>query len=60
MQVLITGAGGQLGTELVAVFAAAGYDVVAATRDGLDVADRDEVVGAITSLRPDLVVHAAA
>ena len=49
MQVLITGAGGQLGTELVA-----------ATRDGLDVADRDEVVGAITSLRPDLVVHAAA
>jgi len=60
VQVLITGAGGQLGTELVAVFAAAGYDVVAATRDGLDVADRDQVVGAITSLRPDLVVHAAA
>ena len=34
--------------------------MVAATRDRLDVADRDQVVGAITSLRPDLVVHAAA
>jgi dTDP-4-dehydrorhamnose reductase len=60
VQVLITGADGQLGTELVAVFGVAGYDVVAATRDRLDVADRDEAVGAITSLRPDLVVHAAA
>ena len=60
MQVLITGAGGQLGTELVAAFRSGGYDVVAATRDRLDVADRDQVVGAITSLRPDLVVHAAA
>ena len=60
MQVLTTGAGGQLGTELVAAFRSGGYDVVAATRDRLDVADRDQVVGAITSLRPDLVVHAAA
>ena len=60
MQVLITGAGGQLGTELVTAFRSGGYDVVAATRDRLDVADRDQVVGAITSLRPDLVVHAAA
>lgn len=60
MQVLITGAGGQLGTELVAAFRSGGYDVVATTRDRLDVADRDQVVGAITSLRPDLVVHAAA
>ena len=60
MQVLITGAGGQLGTELVAAFRSGGYDVVAATRDRLDVADRDQVVGAITSLRPDIVVHAAA
>jgi len=60
VQVLITGAGGQLGTELVAAFRSGGYDVVAATRDRLDVADRDQVVGAITSLRPDLVVHAAA
>ncbi|MCU1484030.1 MAG: dTDP-4-dehydrorhamnose reductase [Actinomycetia bacterium] len=56
--VLVTGAGGQLGRELVEVFA--GADVVAAGHDRLDVGDRDAVVGAITSLRPDVVVHAAA
>jgi dTDP-4-dehydrorhamnose reductase len=56
--VLVTGAGGQLGRELVEVFP--GADVVAAGHDRLDVGDRDAVVGAITSLRPDVVVHAAA
>jgi len=60
VQVLITGAGGQLGTELVAVFSAAGHDVIAATRDRLDVSDRDQAVGAITALCPDAVVHTAA
>ncbi len=60
MRVLVTGAGGQLGTEVVAVLAARGHDVVAAGHDRLDVGDRDEVLGAITGLRPDSVVHAAA
>jgi dTDP-4-dehydrorhamnose reductase len=57
-RVLVTGAGGQLGRELVEVFA--GDDVVAAGHDRLDVADRDAVLGAVTGLRPDVVVHAAA
>jgi dTDP-4-dehydrorhamnose reductase len=56
--VLVTGAGGQLGRELVEAFT--GLDVVAAGHDRLDVGDRDAVVGAITALRPDVVVHAAA
>jgi dTDP-4-dehydrorhamnose reductase len=38
----------------------AGRDVVGLGHDRLDVSDRDAVVGAITSLGPDLVVHAAA
>lgn len=57
-RVLITGAGGMLGRELVDVLT--GWDVVAATHDQLDVTDRDAVVGAITSLQPDVVIHAAA
>jgi dTDP-4-dehydrorhamnose reductase len=56
--VLVTGASGQLGHELTRQFA--GLDVVAADRQQLDVADRDAVLAAITTLRPDLIVHAGA
>ncbi len=59
MRVLITGAGGQLGQDLVAAFEP-DWDVVAAPRQELDVTDRDQVLGAITALAPDAVVHAAA
>lgn len=58
--VLITGAGGQLGRALVDAFDDPRREVVAADHAALDVGDRDAVVGAITSLRPDIVVHAAA
>ena len=57
-RVLITGAGGMLGRELVEVFT--GSEVIAATHDQLDVADRDAVVGTLTTVRPDIVIHAAA
>ena len=60
MRVLVTGAGGQLGLDTVAACAAAGDDVVGATRADLDCTDRQAVLGAITSLRPDAVVHCAA
>ena len=58
MRVLITGAGGQLGHDLVEAFA--DHDTVATTHGQLDVADRDAVLAAITELRPDAVVHAGA
>jgi len=58
VKVLITGARGQLGHELVEVFDA--HDVVATDRSSLDVADRDAVLDRVASLRPDAVVNAAA
>lgn len=58
MRVLVTGAGGQVGTELVRAFH--GHEVVATTSGQVDVTDRDAVLGAITSTAPDAVVHAAA
>lgn len=59
--VLITGAGGQLGRELVEAFDGfAGYEVSAFDHDALDVGDRDATLGAITTAAPDVVIHAGA
>ena len=60
MRVLVTGAAGQLGTDLVAACTAAGDDVFAFDRAGLDVSDRSAVLGAVTSIAPDAVVNCAA
>ncbi len=60
MRVLVTGAGGQLGRDAVAVCEAAGDDVTAAHRAALDVGDRDQVFQAITGLRPEVVLHVGA
>lgn len=60
MRVLVTGAGGQLGTDLVATCTAAGDEVFAFDRAGLDISDRSAVLGAITSIAPDAVVNCAA
>ncbi|MDP9465400.1 MAG: dTDP-4-dehydrorhamnose reductase [Actinomycetota bacterium] len=60
MRVLITGARGQLGIDLVRCCEMAGDDVSAANHSVLDITDRDEVHGAVSSLRPDVVVNCAA
>jgi dTDP-4-dehydrorhamnose reductase len=67
LRVLITGAGGMLGRELVAAFASArvgggsgGHEVVAADHARLDVGDRDAVLATICSAEPDTVVHTGA
>ena len=61
MKVLVTGAGGQLGTDLVATFSGRRHhSVIAADRARLDVGDRDAVLGACGQAAPDLVVNAGA
>jgi dTDP-4-dehydrorhamnose reductase len=57
-RVLVTGAGGQIGREVVD--ACAGDDLIAADHATLDVGDRDAVLQAITSTAPDVIVHAGA
>lgn len=60
MRVLITGAAGQLGTDLVRHCGAAGDEVLAFDRAGLDVQSRSAVLSAVTALAPDVVVNCAA
>ncbi len=61
MRILVTGAGGQLGTDLVRLAGAGGrHEIVAPSSADLDVGDRDLVMAAVTGSQPDLVVHAAA
>jgi len=61
LKVLITGAAGQLGTDLVRLLSdQPHHQAVALSRADLDVGDRDAVLAATTTLQPDLIVHAAA
>jgi dTDP-4-dehydrorhamnose reductase len=61
LRVLVTGAGGMVGREVVEAFAAGGnHDVVGLDHAALDVGDRDSVLGAIGSHGPDAIVHCAA
>jgi dTDP-4-dehydrorhamnose reductase len=61
VRILVTGAKGQLGTDLVLLAAQSPHhEVIAAGRDEIDIGDRDQVMSAVSSTRPDLVFHAAA
>ena len=58
MKVLITGAGGQLGSALQTVLS--DREVVALTRAELDITDFDEVRSAVAAYRPNVVINCAA
>jgi dTDP-4-dehydrorhamnose reductase len=61
LKILITGAGGQLGTDLHRLVAGADHhQVLAATSAQMDVGDRDSVMAGVTGFIPDLIVHAGA
>ena len=57
---LVTGAGGMLGTNLVAALTSRGEPVTGMDRAGLDVTDAAAVTDAIGRGRPDVVVNCAA
>lgn len=60
MKLLVTGASGQLGRELVDRAAAHGDEVVAVDIDSLDITRREAVHDCLVELRPDVVVNCAA
>ena len=59
-RVLVTGASGMLGSDLVFLLTAARYDVLARPRAELDISDPGQVSRTLRELRPDVVVNCAA
>lgn len=61
MKILVTGAAGQLGKPVVERFQRSGnHEVIAATREVMDLNDRDAVLQVITTSTPDAIIHCGA
>lgn len=60
LRILVTGAGGQLGSVLVRELRRGGHEVAALTRAALDVTRREQVLERVGKLRPQAVVNATA
>lgn len=60
LRILVTGAEGMLGRDIIEVAISAGHEVRGMGRFELDVTDRDQVIDRMELDRPDLVINCAA
>lgn len=60
MKVLVAGSTGLVGTQVFQKFVEAGYDVVGASRSNIDFRDAITTLKYVKSLKPDIVIDAAA
>jgi dTDP-4-dehydrorhamnose reductase len=60
MKILLTGVTGQVGHHLKPVLEARGWEVIAPTRDPLDLADPDSIVRTVQEIKPQLIINPAA
>jgi dTDP-4-dehydrorhamnose reductase len=60
MKVIVTGAKGQLGIDLVNLLTDKGYEIYGYGRNELDITNFDQVKKIISEVNPDVVIHAAA
>jgi dTDP-4-dehydrorhamnose reductase len=60
MRLLVTGAAGMLGRDVVAAAGDAGHEAVALARADLDITDAAAVSAAVAAARPDAIVNCAA
>ncbi|WP_160032783.1 dTDP-4-dehydrorhamnose reductase [Paenibacillus sp. An7] len=60
MRVVVTGAGGQLGTDVFKLFSSNGHEVLGCDRTKLDITNQAECNQVIDAFQPDAVIHCAA
>ncbi|MCQ4321359.1 dTDP-4-dehydrorhamnose reductase [Stutzerimonas stutzeri] len=60
MRILVCGAGGQVGHELVNRASRYGLEALGMTRDNLDITDAGRVADQVSRLKPGLIINAAA
>ena len=60
MKILVTGANGQVGSEIIRLFATTGHEIIAFTRKELDCTSVNAVSSALSIIQPQLIINAAA
>jgi dTDP-4-dehydrorhamnose reductase len=60
MKILLIGVTGQVGHHLKPILEARGWEVVAPTRETLDLSDPDSIVRTIQEIKPQLIINPAA
>ncbi|UOE55156.1 dTDP-4-dehydrorhamnose reductase [Cytobacillus oceanisediminis] len=60
MKIIVTGAKGQLGTDVVLKLQEKGYTVYGYGRQDLDITNEDQLKNIFQSIMPDVVIHTAA
>ncbi|MCQ4309595.1 dTDP-4-dehydrorhamnose reductase [Pseudomonas stutzeri] len=60
MRILVCGAGGQVGHELVDRASKYGLEALSMTREQLDITDADQVAAVVALLKPGMIINAAA
>lgn len=60
MKILVTGANGQLGRDLVKVLEQANYTVMPCDRDTLDITDQKACLDQVLNFKPEAIIHCAA
>jgi len=60
MKILVTGAKGLLGTNLVPILISSGHEVMATDIEELDITDTDKVMATVAAERPEVIINCAA
>lgn len=60
MNILVTGANGQVGSDIVEQLNMHGYNVKACNRNDLDITNHDAVMNTVKNFKTDIVIHCAA